>query len=249
MPAQAMATTTILRLFLDRETRERAPILPQVSPTRLDGTQRRVATIVAASLPALIAATALGIDPAAAALGAAGLLTLGPLRALPLRAALRAIEWKLLAFLLATLLIGEALVASGAARAIAADVMASFGPDALARPLVVAVACAAIALLAHLVVTSRSARVVVLVPVLAAPLAALGYDPTAVILLVTIGTGFCQTLPVSAKAVALYATLQQPTYTPRDLLRLAAVLLPVHLVLLVVFAMLVWPLLGVTLKP
>jgi solute carrier family 13 (sodium-dependent dicarboxylate transporter), member 2/3/5 len=85
--------------------------------------------------------------------------------------------------------------------------------------------------------------------VLALPLAGFGYDPTALILLVTIGTGFCQTLPVSAKAVALYAALKQPTYAPKDLMLLSGVLLPIHLVLLVAFALVVWPLLGIPLKP
>jgi di/tricarboxylate transporter len=161
---------------------------------------------------------------------------------------MRAIEWKLMVFLITTMLIGDALITSGAARAIAADLVSSVGRGALGNPVAVATMVAAIALLAHLVVISRTARAVVLIPVLALPLAGFGYDPTALILLVAIGTGFCQTLPVSAKAVALYAALKQPTYGPKELMLLSITLLPIYLALLVIFSLVVWPLLGVPLK-
>lgn len=243
------ATSMILWLFLDRETRLTAPELPSIPRHPLDRRQRAVAAIVAATLVALLGATAVGTDPAIAALAAATPLMIGPIRALTPIVALKAIEWKLMVFLIATMLMGDALISSGAARAIAADIVANVDREALGNPVAVTTVVAAIALLAHLVVTSRTARAVVLIPVLALPLAGFGYDPTALILLVAIGTGFCQTLPVSAKAVALYAALKQPTYAPKDLMLLSITLLPIHVVLLVVFSLVVWPLLGVPLKP
>ena len=54
------------------------------------------------------------------------------------------------------------------------------------------------------------------------------------------GTGFCRTLPVSAKPLALFALTEQPTYTAADLLRLSAALLPIMFLLLMVFALAVW---------
>jgi solute carrier family 13 (sodium-dependent dicarboxylate transporter), member 2/3/5 len=54
------------------------------------------------------------------------------------------------------------------------------------------------------------------------------------------GTGFCQTLPVSAKPVALFALTDQPTYTAGDLLRLSVALLPIMFLLLMMFALAVW---------
>lgn len=58
--------------------------------------------------------------------------------------------------------------------------------------------------------------------------------------------GFCHTLPSSAKPVALFADVPgTPTYTPRDLLRLSAFLAPLTAALVLVFALAVWPLLGV----
>ncbi|MEH2519284.1 sodium-dependent dicarboxylate transporter 2/3/5 [Bradyrhizobium sp. AZCC 1610] len=244
-----VATSVILGLFLDRETRMTAPKLPSISRDPLRSRQRAVATIVAVMLVALLGATAVGIEPALVALMAATLLVIGPSRALTPVTALKAIEWKLLVFLIATMLMGDALIASDAARLVAADLVTSVDRQAFGNPLAVATFVSAIALCAHLVVTSRTARAVVLIPMLALPLAGFGYDPAALILLVAVGTGFCQTLPVSAKAVALYATLKQPTYAPKDLLLLSAVLLPIHLILLVAFALVVWPLLGISLQP
>jgi solute carrier family 13 (sodium-dependent dicarboxylate transporter), member 2/3/5 len=244
-----MTTSVILWLFLDRETRMTAPKLPSISRTPLDRPQRTIAVIVVATLVAFLGATAVGVDPAFVALASATLFVIGPFRTLTPNMALKAIEWKLLMFLIATMLMGDALITSGAARTIAADLVSSIGREALGNPVVVTTMVAAIALLAHLVVTSRTARAVVLIPVLALPLAGFGYDPTALILLVAIGTGFCQTLPVSAKAVALYAALKQPTYAAKDLMLLSVTLLPIHLVLLVVFSFVVWPLLGIPLKP
>ena len=73
---------------------------------------------------------------------------------------------------------------------------------------------------------------------------------SAVILASTAAAGFCHTLPASAKPVALFADLPgTPTYTPRDLLRLSAVLAPLTAALIVLFALAVWPLLGVPLVP
>jgi sodium-dependent dicarboxylate transporter 2/3/5 len=241
-----VATCAILRFFLDRGIRVAVPALPPASDEPLDRCQLKVAVTVTATVIALLGATATGIDPAFVVLAAAAI---GPFRALSPAEAVEAIEWKLLAFLIATMLMGEALIGSGAAGAIAADLVASVGPETLASPIAVAATVGAIALLTHLVVTSRTARVVVLIPVIVLPLAAFGYNPSALTLLVAVATGFCQTLPVSAKAVALYAALKQPTYAPKDLANLSGILLPIHLVLLVVFAVLVWPLLGVPLKP
>ena len=57
------------------------------------------------------------------------------------------------------------------------------------------------ATLSHLIITSRTARATVLIPALALPLAALGADPVALVMVVTLASGFCQTLMVSAKRI------------------------------------------------
>ena len=63
----------------------------------------------------------------------------------------------------------------------------------------------------------------------------------------TAAAGFCHTLPASAKPVALFAEPPDgvPTFVPGDLLRLSAVLAPLSAALVLLFALAVWPLLGV----
>ena len=88
----------------------------------------------------------------------------------------------------------------------------------------------------------------VLVPSLAVPLSAFGVNPAALIFLVTIASGFCQTLAVSAKPVALYRALEQPTYDDRDLLRLSLWFMPFIAALLMLFSLWIWPLSGLALS-
>ena len=52
---------------------------------------------------------------------------------------------------------------------------------------------------------------------------------------------------LSPKPVALFAGLDRPTYRPRDLVLLSAVLLPLIFALLMGFATYIWPLMGLPL--
>jgi sodium-dependent dicarboxylate transporter 2/3/5 len=64
-----------------------------------------------------------------------------------------------------------------------------------------------------------------------------------------IATGYCLTLTVSAKSLIVFSGAAGTAFAQRDLLRLSAILLPVHLVLLIVFSIYIWPLLGLPLQP
>jgi hypothetical protein len=46
--------------------------------------------------------------------------------------------------------------------------------------------------------------------------------------------GYCLTLPICAKPVAMFSTAGDGGYSSRDLMRLSAWLLPLHLVILVI---------------
>jgi di/tricarboxylate transporter len=86
----------------------------------------------------------------------------------------------------------------------------------------------------------------VLVPLVVAAAVGAGVNPVAAALASTAAAGFCHTLPASAKPVALFSDLPgTPTYTPRDLLRLSAVLAPSTAAIVLLFAVVVWPVLGV----
>ena len=128
--------------------------------------------------------------------------------------------------------------------------MAALGVDPSSpwpMPAVLALA-ALLALLSHLWITSRTARALVLLPTVAVPLAATGVDAVLVVMVCAVGSGFCQTLRVSAKPVALFAAAEVDAACAigaADLLRLSLVLfLPLWL-LLMAFALWIWPSMGV----
>jgi anion transporter len=182
------------------------------------------------------------VPPAVVALIGAIVASSPALGTVRLKDALRTVPWSMLLFMAATMAMGVALSDSGAAKWLVAGL-----PSAV-TPLVFLVAVVVISTAAHLVLQSRSARSSVLVPLVVAAAVGAGVNPVAAALASTAAAGFCHTLPASAKPVALFADLSgTPTYTPRDLLRLSAVLAPLTAALVVLFAVAVWPLLGVPL--
>jgi anion transporter len=242
------ATEIILRAFLtSAERSQRLDLRTLPSQSGESRQQSAVLSIVLATVAGWMTAPWHGQDVATVALVGALAVTASPLTGLSFKQALKDVEWNLLLFLAATLLLGETLVASGAADAlIGARLDAMLSWDTGARLVVVAIACA-VALLSHLLIVSRTARATVLIPTLALPLAGAGLDPAALVFLVTMASGFCQTLAVSAKPVTLFARLDAAYFTDRDLLRLALLLLPMMLVALLLFASYVWPALGLPL--
>lgn len=159
-----------------------------------------------------------------------------------------AIEWKLLLFLGATMLLGEALVSTGAGTWIAHALLVHVLDGLLAHTWLVAGLIAALALVSHVLILSRSARAAVLIPVLAIPLAEHGYSVAAVSLLIAVGTGFCQTTRLSAKPLMIYGGINGAVFSNADLMRLSVMMLPVMWLLLFVFAVVVWPALGLELS-
>lgn len=242
-----VAAGLILILFLKPEERRRRFALPDPPVRELTALQRRTGVIAALSVVGFAAGPWLGIPPALVALAAALLITVRPLTGVDLASALRRVDWNLLLFLAATLVLGHALVDTGAADALAR--LAVPAPVA-GRPAIVWIALASVvAVLAHLLITSRTARAVVLLPAVALPMAtAAGLNPAILVLVMVLGSGYCQTLVVSAKPVLLYSNTEVPTYRAGDLLRLSVVLGPLVLALLVGFAAWVWPAQGLALR-
>ncbi|OEV01682.1 SLC13 family permease [Streptomyces oceani] len=185
-----------------------------------------------------------GVSPALVALIGAVIAASPVLGTVTLKDALRTVPWSLLLFMATTMAMGIALSSSGAARWLVSGLTSTGGdgvPPWLFLAVVVAVSTAA-----HLALQSRSARSSVLVPLVVAAAAGAGVNPVSAALASTAAAGFCHTLPASAKPVALFSEVPGvTTYTPRDLLRLSAVLAPLTALLVLLFALVVWPLLGV----
>ncbi|MFE5915918.1 SLC13 family permease [Streptomyces sp. NPDC056468] len=182
------------------------------------------------------------VPPAVVALIGAVVAASPALGTVHLKDALKTVPWSLLLFMAATMAMGVALADSGAAKWLVAELPTGVSP-LLFLAVVIAISTAA-----HLILQSRSARSSVLVPLVVAAAVGAGVNPVAAALASTAAAGFCHTLPASAKPVTLFSDLPgTPTYTPRDLLRLSAVLAPLTAALVLLFAVAVWPLLGVPL--
>ncbi|MFD3575606.1 SLC13 family permease [Streptomyces sp. NPDC058644] len=183
------------------------------------------------------------VPPAVVALIGAVVASSPALGTVRLKDALKTVPWALLLFMAATMAMGVALAESGAAKWLVGGVPLDV-PPWLFLTVVVAVSTAA-----HLMLQSRSARSSVLVPLVVAAAVGAGVNPVAAALASTAAAGFCHTLPASAKPVTLFADIPDtPTYTPRDLLRLSAVLAPLTAALVLLFAVALWPLLGVPVR-
>ncbi len=244
------ACAVLLRFFLTRE--ERAMTIAERSadeaPTPLTRQQWSVLAITGAMILLFAAQPLHGIGMPLIGIAAALLLANERVSGLPLKAALKGVEWNLLLFLAGTLVIGEALLQTGTAQVLAERVVGLAGSSIAAWPALVIGFAAIVATLSHLVITSRTARATVLIPALALPLAALGVDPLNLVMVVTLASGFCQTLMVSAKPVALFGAMDPPPFGQADLFRLAGLLVVPFVALLIIFATIVWPLQGMPLR-
>ncbi len=240
-----VATELILRLFLDRDARRAAPALPPPDPQPATPAQARVLAVVAAVVALWASGPWHGIDPALIAVAGALVAASRAVGGVALKDAIKGVEWNLVLFLAVTLVLGEALLESGAAQALAALALEALPRALLAYPLPVTAIAALLAMASHLVITSRTARAAVLIPTLALPLALTPQHAAPLIVLVTVASGFCQTLRVSAKPVALYhAHDGRELYSDADLLRLSLWLMPAFAAVLVACALWLWPLLG-----
>lgn len=240
------ATALILALFLNREERHSAVVVAAAPAGSARG-RMPILVVLAVTIAFWICEPAHGVPMALVALVAGLVATLPAVSGVSLKSALKSVEWDLLVFMAFTVMLGKALVASDVDDWVMRHVAALFSGGAPA-PWLVATIIAFIATASHLVVTSRTARALVLLPSLVLPLTALGFDPLAVALLVVAGTGFCQTMTASAKPVAMYGSLERPTYGTADLLRLALPLYPVMLGALLLFALVLWPMVGLPLS-
>jgi di/tricarboxylate transporter len=235
------AATLILRLFLTAEERAAAPKLPRIDRRPLDGQEWAIVTVVAATVLAWVTSDWHGLGIGLVGVLAALVLTLPGVSGTGLKAALSGVEWELILFLAATMVIGDALMTSGVATSISGWLTSPLPDWTLIKPAAAGVLVAAVAVLMHLIVLSRTARAAVLIPAFALPVASFGHDAVTLILLTVIGTGFSQTLTVSSKPVAIYASLDRPTYAPRDLMTLSLTLAPVFLAVLLASALYWWP--------
>ncbi len=189
-----------------------------------------------------------GIPPALVAVICALLITSKSVGGLNLNQAIKQIPWSLLLFMTATVALSTALSASGAAKLLA-DRAFSVLPEGRLAGWVFVLVVIVVSTAAHLLIQSRSARSAVLIPVVVSLALPLGVNPVAVAFVSTAAAGFCHTLPSSAKPLAIFYCEDgtRPSFTNTQLIQISAALFPLHVVLLVLFAAVIWPLLGLNL--
>ncbi|MCE7002623.1 anion permease [Kibdelosporangium philippinense] len=235
------AEIVILLMTKRTDRREKLPRV-ELNKEPFTAAQTRVTVVLAV----VIALWCTGfLNPAIVALVGAVVITSPRIGTIGMSAALAKVPWSLLLFMASTAVIGNALSTSGAADWLG---KAAFG-GATGNAVVLLITVVVVSASAHLVLQSRSARSAVLVPLVIPMALATGMNPAALAFASTAAAGFCHTLPSSAKPVAMFAATEDvPTYRKRDLVRLSCVLGPLIIVLVVAFALFVWPLLGLPME-
>jgi sodium-dependent dicarboxylate transporter 2/3/5 len=240
------AAEIILRMFMTPEERNQPIAISENGAGNVPVFRQPVLWIAIAVLAAWLSKPLHGLDETLVAIIGALAITAPGIGPVKFRDALKEVEWGLLVFLATTVFLAKALVSSKLASQLVDGPLEKL-TDLQVPPVLFIVVVALAGALLHLIVHSRTARVAVLVPPLLLLGPRLGLDPTALMLVVVAATGYCQTLMVSAKPVILFGKIEGGTYQQRDLLRLGMVLLPFQVVLVVLFAVFVWPLFGVRL--
>jgi anion transporter len=237
----------ILRLFLDRDRRNCAIQLPPPNHAPLLRAEWTTLTVAAMMILLWVSEAWHGLRIAIVAVVSALVLTLPRIGVLKWEDALKAVSWNLIIFVGAALVLGRALVESGAAQWIIDQVFAMSGIVGAESRFLILLALAGISLTSHVYMTSHTARAAALVPPLLYLAQSLDLNPTAVLFISTVGMNYCLTFPVSSKALLVFQELEGATYQPADLLRLSAVMLPIHLGLMLLFYYTYWPWVGLTL--
>lgn len=197
--------TLILLLFVPRDLWH-ARIARASASGPMSSRQQRILIVVAMLVGLWLTEAIHGLGMALVAVMGALVLLTKPFNSRKTKEVFRAVDMELILYMAATMLMAQAMTQSGADRWLAAQAMAVLPQAALTHGPSMAIALSVIALVSHLVIASRSARAAVLIPAVALPVTGLGHDATLVILIVAMGTGFCQTLMASAKPVALFGT-------------------------------------------
>jgi sodium-dependent dicarboxylate transporter 2/3/5 len=155
------ACAVLLRLFLTGDERAMAIAKPiaDEAPTSLTPQQWTVLAITGAMILLFAAQPIHGIGMPLIGIAAALLLANQRVSGLPLKTALKGVEWNLLLFLAGTLVIGEALLETGTAQVLAVRVVGLAGNGIAAWPALIVAFAAIVSTLSHLVITSRTARV------------------------------------------------------------------------------------------
>ncbi len=244
----SLATGFVIgRIFLDPETRGRRIKVLATDSRPLSGREWKTIAVVVVMIGLWGTEGLHRLEIATVSIAGAFLLTMPGAGVISWKDGLKSVSWNLIFFVGAALVLGEALIETGAAQWLIAQIFAASGISGGGSDLLIVSALALIGLTSHLYLTSHAARAAALVPPLLYLAGAMDINVVAVMFIATVGMDYCLTFPVSSKALLMFQELDRETWSPSDLLRLSAVMMPVHAALMVAFYFLYWRHVGLAL--
>jgi anion transporter len=233
--ASYLSCFVVLRLFLDGELRRRPLSVPSAPARRFSRAEWTTLGVTAGMVALWLSETLHGLETATVAVLGAAILTAPMTGVIGWKDGLKAVSWNLIVFVGAALVLGQALIETGAAEWVIARLFEVAGLARGSPTGLVLLALGLLTLTSHAYMTSHTARAAALVPPLLYLADALELNPVAVMFIGTAGMNYCLTFPVSSKALLMFQELDRETWRPPDLLLLSAVLLPLHVLLIVAF--------------
>nr|WP_314444300.1 SLC13 family permease [uncultured Sphingomonas sp.] len=245
--ASLISAWVVGRLFLTREHRRRPLNLKRQDAKPLSQRERVTIAVILASVALWSSESLHGLEIATVSVIAAFVLTLPGFGVISWKKGLGAVSWNLVLFVGCALVLGEALIETGAAEWLIDGAFEASGLTGGGSQAFLLLSLALVTLTSHLYMTSHAARAAALVPPLLYLGSALELQLAAVMFIGTVGMNYCLTFPVSSKALLLFQEADRDNDMPADMLRLSAVLLPLHAVLMLLFYFLWWRPLGLSL--
>lgn len=253
LAASAVTCLVVLRQSLTAAERERPVTGLSVGGGLWSRDERVAGAVLGTSLVAWLSEPLHGVGIATVTLVAALVLTAPVVGVTTWQEGLRHVSWSVVLFVAGALVLGQALVDTGAGAWLVDRLIGLSRLHELTSPIALVLVLAVLAVTTHLYVTSHTVRAVTIVPPLLAATAPLDLSPVAVVFLVTIGLDYCLTMPVSSKALLVFAEADDDArgggegLRPSDLVRLSAVLMPAFVALMVVTYVVWWQWTGLAL--
>lgn len=237
----------VTSLFLNKSTLDRHLKISSAKQKPLSLSEWKTLIIVILILTLWFTESWHGLKIATVSVLGALLLTLPNFGVLSWKEGIKAVSWNLVIFVGSAVVLGRALINSGAAQWIIDRIFVVSGIINTDSPLAILLFLAFISLTSHLYITSHTARTAALVPALLYLANSLQLNPVAVLFLSIVGMDYCLTFPVSSKALLIFSEIEGTTYKPADLLLLSSVMLLVYLGLMVIFYYGYWRWIGLAL--
>jgi anion transporter len=238
--ASYLSCWVIMRMFVDKKSLRQRLSIPQSSTQPLSSNEQKTLLVIVLmfglwlteSLHRLETATVIIIGALILTAPKIGNYNLGVMK---WKDAVKTVSWNLILFVAATHVLGHSLVTSGASQWILDHLFKFSDINGAGSRFMILLVLVVISLTSHLYMTSHTARAAALVPPLLYFAISMNFNPVAVMFISTLGMDYCLTFPVSSKALMVYQDMDAESFRPQDLLRLSAVMLPIHFGLILLF--------------